>query len=142
MDGLSGNKISVIDFSFQMMIRSHTREMNYKAYSFIIYSGILEMSFWKKTLIKVLGSSNILGANSLVKNLFFQISVFLLSYFLVVCVFSGNIHFMLILKYISMVFFLSVDRKFGSLYVYIVCHWVLYFTGLFYNCIFKCFLIH
>lgn len=105
-------------------IKSHTSQWIAKLTLFL---NVLELwkycfwRFWKKSLIKVLCQATFWG--KLCGQKFpngSPILVFLLSYFLVVYIFSGNIHFMLIFKYISVVVFLSADIKFSSLCIYIV----------------------
>ena len=110
-------KFSIIEFPFQMIVSKVTLVKWIAKLTLFLY--VLELwkycswRFWKKSLTKVLHQATFWA------KLFGQkfpngspILVFLLSYFLVVYIFSGNILFMLIFKYISVVVFLSADRKF------------------------------
>lgn len=111
-------KFSITEFPFQMIVWKVTLVKWIAKLTLFLY--VLELwkycywRFWRKSLIKVVYQARFWG------KLFGQnipnsspILVFLLSYFLVVYIFSGNIHFMLIFKCISLVVFLSADRKFS-----------------------------
>lgn len=125
MDGLARSEVSChwVLFSDDD-IKSHTSEMNCKVYTLWCSrtQNTVLWRFWKKLLIKAFMSSNMVGANSLVKN-FLTAFKFLSSYWVIFWIFifswKISISFQLLNILVGILFFLSADREFSL--IWLVC---------------------